>query len=84
MQRRGRSGDNFRRFQRFQEINEQLGRLLVEKRRRLEEQLRSIEQQLEANAILKDREFPFCLYPGEKLQRVMTSLADGVQRKAGP
>jgi hypothetical protein len=43
----------------------------MEERRRIEEELSRTRQALAANAVWHDRDYAFCLYPAEKLQRFM-------------
>lgn len=73
-QRRLRARSNHDRFRRLREIGGRLSELTVEKQQRVESELSDVAQQLAANAILKNRELPFCLYPEEKLRDFMTGL----------
>jgi len=61
---------------RFQTINRELARLTLDRRQRLEDELAHVRNQITANSILQDREFSFCLYPAEKLRRLMTGLRE--------
>ncbi len=65
------AGSGYQRFQRLQEINRRLAGLTQGDRRRIEDELTRTRQQLAANAVLHDREYAFCLYPPEKLQRFL-------------
>ncbi len=80
MPRRGDDGGaGYSRFRRLQEINRRLAELTLGERRRIEDELARTRQQLAANAVLRDRELAFCLYPAEKLRRFL----DHVTRSAG-
>lgn len=59
------------RFRRLQEVNRILAGQALSERRRIEEELARTRQQLAASAILHDRDYAFCLYPAEKLQRFL-------------
>lgn len=74
LSRRQRVRASYARFRRFQELNQQLATAALEQRRHVEEELAAVRRQLAANAILKSREFSFCLYPAEKLQAFYASL----------
>lgn len=65
------AGSGYDRFQRLQEINRRLAGFTQGDRRRIEEELSRTRQQLAANAVLHDREYAFCLFPPEKLQRFL-------------
>jgi hypothetical protein len=73
-QRHLRSRSNHDRFRRLREIGASLSELTVEKQQRIDSQFSDVAQQLAANAILTNRELPFCLYPEEKLHSFMTEL----------
>ncbi|MBT6496547.1 MAG: hypothetical protein HOL01_18595 [Planctomycetaceae bacterium] len=73
-QRRLRSRRNHDRFRRLREIGASLSELTVERQQQIETESSDVEQQLAANAILTNRELPFCLYPDEKLRSFMTEL----------
>ena len=47
---------------------------LSRQRRGIAEEVQTVHAQLEANTILRDREFSFCLYPAEKIRPFMTNL----------
>lgn len=74
-QRRVRSPSNARRFQRLKSVNLQLSAALWGQRERVESDLAAVRKELRANRILTSREFPFMLYPEEKLRPFMTALA---------
>ena len=46
----------------------------ADQEQRAAEELAEIRQQLAVNAQLQDREYAFCLYPADKLRRLMASL----------
>lgn len=75
--RRARSLCNFERFKRIHEINRRLHKFAADQERHAAEELAAIRQQLAANALLLDREYAFCLYPAEKLKRLMAMLWPG-------
>jgi hypothetical protein len=59
----------YERFRRLQEINRRLADFTGGARRRLEDELSRTRRQLAANSVWRDRDYAFCLYPSEKLQR---------------
>jgi hypothetical protein len=65
------SGAGYDRFRRLQEVNRLLAEFTRADRRRIEEELSRTRQQLAANSVWHDREYAFCLYPAEKIQRFM-------------
>jgi hypothetical protein len=75
--RHAHSLENFKRFKRIHEINRQLAAFAADQERRASEELIEIRRQLEANSVLEDREYAFCLYPPGKLRRLMASLWPG-------
>lgn len=76
-ERRQRSRTNYERWRRFREINRQLAAHVEHERRRLERRLEEVRAGLEANGILQDREFAFCLYPAERLRSFLTTVRHG-------
>jgi len=72
--RRARARENYERFQRFSSVRRELAHFTETQRRRAEEELASLRRQMDANSVLQDREFAFCLYPEEKLRGFMTHL----------
>jgi hypothetical protein len=72
-------GAGYVRFRRLQDVNRLLAEFTRGDRRRIEEELLRTRQQLAANSVWHDREFAFCLYPAEKIQRFM----DHVCKSAG-
>ena len=60
-----------RRFHRLQEIKHELGLSLESQRRAIEEKLQLTQSRLQANQILNDREYAFCLYPRELIERCL-------------
>src|SRR5690606_35030482 len=74
-ERRRRSWANYDRHARLKEIRERLAHETAEPRRLLEAELATVREQLQANAILEDREFSFGLYPEDKLRPFLTGVA---------
>jgi hypothetical protein len=72
--RRARSLCNFERYKRIHEINNRLAKFVADQEQRATEELAEIRRQLAVNAQLQDREYAFCLYPADKLRRLMASL----------
>jgi len=73
-ERRQQSRANRERFRRFGEINRQLAERTADLRRQIEADVETILAQLDANAVLTDREYAFCLFPADKLRCFMQSL----------
>jgi hypothetical protein len=65
------SSAGYWRFRRLQELNRQLAELTRGERQRMEEELHATRAHLAANSVWHDREYAFCLYPTDKLQRFM-------------
>jgi hypothetical protein len=63
------TGTGYERFRGLQEINRRLAEFTRDERLRIEEELTRTRRQLTANSVLQDREYAFCLYPANKLQR---------------
>jgi hypothetical protein len=59
--------DRRRAFQRIHEINEALTRFQPDGPAAAQKELARIQRELRYNAILRDREYPFCFYPAEEL-----------------
>ncbi len=74
--RRSRSRTNYERHQKLASLSQQLTEFTGDQRRQIEEELATTRQQLAANAILRDREFSFALFPEEKLRDFMTGLGN--------
>jgi len=70
----------YQRLHRLREINRQLAELAQDQRAFWDQEQTNLHAQLQANEILLSREYPFCLYPRPKLQKLMQSLTepDGV------
>ncbi|MSR60233.1 MAG: hypothetical protein EXS05_21770 [Planctomycetaceae bacterium] len=68
----------FERFRRLQEVNRRLAELTQPQRARLTGELSRTVEQLAANAVLKDREFAFCLYPADTLQQFMDHVCSAI------
>jgi hypothetical protein len=62
-----RRKENRRRHQRFREVQEKLAELASGKRRRVEAELEEARMQVQANRVLKSREFAAILFPEELL-----------------
>jgi hypothetical protein len=62
------------RYRRFPEINRQLAGLTEHQQKLIREELTQIEQSLAANNVLTSREFSFCLYSAESIQRMISDL----------
>lgn len=73
--RRGR-GAGYERLRRLQDIAARLARSTLDQRRQVEDELARTVAELNANTILQDREFSFCLYPADKLQRFMNRVRE--------
>lgn len=72
--RRERSPENHRRFLRFRELDRQLAEFTQPQQQRLLGEIEVVRSQLQANAVLQNREFAFCLYPEEALRPFLTGL----------
>jgi hypothetical protein len=75
-ERRLHFADNYFRYQRFQEVDRKLARLTQEKRLQVENELNGVRMHLEANRVLTDRDYSFCLYAAEKIRPFMTRLSE--------
>ncbi len=64
------------RYRRIPEINRQLAEHTTQRRAQTRDELAATRDQLTANQILTSREFPWCLYPLERIQRLIASLPD--------
>lgn len=67
-QRRARRAENHRRYRRFQKIDRQLQRYAESTREELRSRNDALQAEDRANAVLRNREFAFCLYPEETLR----------------
>ncbi len=74
--RRDKRG-GYARFQRFQQLNQELGQFTSNARQQLETELTEAHAQLAADAVLRNREYAFCLYPEDKLTRFFARLETG-------
>jgi hypothetical protein len=72
--RRARSLCNFERYKRIHEIDNRLAKFVADQEQLATDDLGEIRRQLAVNTQLQDREYAFCLYPPEKLRRLMASL----------
>ena len=65
------------RYRAFQDVDRELSRHTIGARQALEGKLQQLDRQLDANAVLTNREFSFCLFPARLLQRFFDeSLSD--------
>ena len=71
---RDRSQLGYQRFRQLRDINLQLATATEPERLRLSRELVEVEQQIAANRILKSREFAACLYPPERIHRMLAEL----------
>jgi hypothetical protein len=62
------------RFRVLRELTEQLRQPLKEETRELEEELSECDRQLQANAVLRWRDYAFCLYPESLLRPFCTQF----------
>jgi hypothetical protein len=67
-------GGNFERFRQMQELNHRLAEKAAPLSQRATSELADVRRRLANYSLLHDREFPFCLYPEDKLRRLMSSL----------
>jgi hypothetical protein len=68
------SNENFERFRQMQEVNRRLAEKAEPQSQRTSDELTVIRRRLATHSLLHDREFAFCLYPEDKLRRLMGSL----------
>lgn len=61
----------FERYQRFPEINRLLAQQTLTQRQQLLDEQAEVEHRIQANAVLTGREYSFCLYPAERIQRMI-------------
>jgi len=73
-QRRAERLARYELHSRIHEVKQQLARFTAAERAAAIEERERIQQQLQANQVLKDREFSFVLYPVEKLQPFMQQI----------
>ncbi len=73
-QRRNERRTNFLRFRRLQELNHQMADSTTRQFNMIREDLQRVEQRLQANAILQNREFAYCLYPADEIRAFMASM----------
>ncbi|MBI1310810.1 hypothetical protein GC176_05840 [bacterium] len=64
------------RYRRLPEINRQLAEWTTQRRTLTRDELTATREQLTANQILTSREFPWCLYPLDRIQRLVANLPD--------
>ncbi len=68
------SDERRRRFQSIRKLTSQLRPLVSEREQQVHELLRNCEREVEANKILQNREYPFCLHPEETLRPFLTQF----------
>lgn len=73
-QRRAERGARRERHSQFKQLREQLAPLAQAERRRISRELAEAQRQLAAQAILKDRDYAWCLHPAESLRELMQGL----------
>ncbi|MBW3541486.1 MAG: hypothetical protein KY476_14560 [Planctomycetes bacterium] len=78
-ERRGRRHENRRRYLALRDVNERLAPRTSELEWRLTDELRGVTARLEANRLFTDREWSYCLYPAERLERLIDRLHAGEQ-----
>ena len=65
------------RYHEFRDVNRELNRHTIGARQALEGDLQQLDRQLNANSVLANREFSFCLFPETRLREFLdNSLAD--------
>ncbi|WP_296451614.1 hypothetical protein [Rubinisphaera sp.] len=69
-ERRLRTPENQKRYFRFEEIREQLFKLAKTPIQQLKQRLEQTELLAKQRAVATDREYPFCFYPQETLQKM--------------
>lgn len=70
----------YERLRRLQRVNRKLAQFTQSGRQRLREELTRTSEQLAANVVLQNREYPFCLFPAGKLKRFMDHVCSGLGR----
>jgi hypothetical protein len=65
------------RFRVLQELTDQLRGRLAEQEQREQERLQTIDQELQARALLHSREYAFCLFPEARLRPFVTQVLRG-------
>lgn len=73
-----RGPQGYERFRRLQAVNERLSEFTRSGRTELQSELTRTLGQLAANGILRNREFAFCLFPADKLQRFMNDVCSAI------
>ena len=65
------------RYHEFRDVDRELSRHTIGARQALDGELQALDRQLDANSVLSNREFSFCLFPAQLLRTFLeTSLAD--------
>ena len=73
-ERRARAAANHERYLQLQRVNRQLTELTVAAQNGIRDKIAAIKQHLAANAVLRNREFSFALYPEATLRPFLTGL----------
>ncbi len=73
-----RRRQNRRRFQKLREINAKLADMTTRLREQIDEDLTTVRQQMNANAIMQSREMSFVLYPESVLKELFEKLSSEV------
>ena len=63
-----------KRYRRLPQINRELAEFTQPQQREIQAELAAVEQRLAANAVLKCREFSFCLYPVARIEKMIADL----------
>ena len=59
-------------FEKLRRISDQLRPYVRDQQAAVHQELNQCDRQLEANAVLQQRDFPFCLYPEELVRSFVT------------
>lgn len=62
------------RYRRLPQINRELAVFTEAEQKEIRSELEAVERRLAANAVLKCREFPFCLYPAARIEKMIADL----------
>ena len=72
--RRKQRLQRYEHFTRLRDVKRKLAEFTVPERSRIAEERDTVLRQLQANQVLTDREFSFCLYSEDKLRRFMSRI----------
>ncbi|GAB4138311.1 MAG: hypothetical protein Tsb009_06400 [Planctomycetaceae bacterium] len=73
-ERRQHARENHERYLAFKDVNRKLAHFTRDIQSHLEQQIEAAHQMQEANLILQNREYPFCLFPEDTIRPFMTSI----------